>query len=120
VLLHHAGVVHLVDVVAGEDDDIFRFFRADGIDVLVYGVRRALVPGLGDALHGRQNFDELAEFIGDYRAPTLTNVAVERERLVLSKDVDVAKVRVDAVGQCDVDDAVLTRKRDGGLGPVAG
>ena len=60
VLLEHAGVVHLVDVVAGEDDDVLGFFGADGVDVLVDGVGGALVPGFGDALHGREDLDELA------------------------------------------------------------
>ncbi len=52
VLLLHAGVVHLVDVVAGEDEDVAGLLGADGIDVLEDGVGGALVPALGDALHG--------------------------------------------------------------------
>src|SRR5712664_463797 len=35
VLLEHAAVVHLVDVIAGEDEDEFRALAADGVDVLV-------------------------------------------------------------------------------------
>ena len=46
-------------------------------------------------------------------------MAVEGERLVLGEDVDVTQVGVDAVGQGDVDDAVLTCKGDGGLGSIA-
>ncbi len=69
---------------------------------------------------GGQDLDELAEFIGDDRAPALADVAVERERLVLGEDVDVAQVGVDAVGQGDVDNAVLAGERYGGLGAVAG
>jgi hypothetical protein len=38
----------------------------------------------------------------------------------LREDVDVAEVRVDAVGEGDVDDAVLAGEGDGGLGAVAG
>ena len=98
MLLEHEGVVHLVDVVAGEDDDVLGLFGADGVDVLVDGVGGALVPGLGDALHGGKDLDELAELVGDDGAPALADVAVERERLVLGEDVDVAEVGVDAVG----------------------
>ena len=116
----HAGVVHLVDVVAGEDEDVLGLFGADGVDVLVDGVGGALVPGLGDALHGREDLDELAELVGDDRAPALADVAVERERLVLGEDVDVAEVGVDAVGEGDVDDAVLAGERNGRLGAIAG
>ena len=46
MLLQHLLIVHLVDVVAGEDEDMLRFFGADGIDVLKDGVGRALIPGL--------------------------------------------------------------------------
>ena len=107
-------------MVAGEDEDVLRLFGADGVDVLVDGVGGALVPGLGDALHGREDLDELAELVGDDRAPAFADVAVERERLVLGEDVDVAQVGVDAVGEGDVDDAVLAGEGDGGLGAIAG
>ncbi len=114
------GVVHLVDVVAGEDEDVAGLFGADGVDVLVDGVGGALVPGLGDALHGWEDLDELAEFVGDDGAPAFADVAVEGERLVLGEDVDVTQVGVDAVGEGDVDDAVLAGKGNGRLGAIAG
>ena len=120
MLLQHEGVVHLVDVVAGEDDDVLGLFGADGVDVLVDGVGGALVPGFGDALHGWEDLDELAELVGDDRAPALADMAVERERFVLGEDVDVAEIGVDAVGEGDVDDAVLAGEGDGRLGAVAG
>ena len=119
MLLEHAAVVHLVDVVAGEDEDVFGLLGADGVDVLVDGIGGSLVPGLGDALHGGQDLNELAEFVGDDRAPALADVAIERERLVLGEDVDVAQVGVDAVGEGDIDDAVLAGERDGRLGTIA-
>jgi hypothetical protein len=119
VLLEHEGVVHLVDVVAGEDEDVLGLFRADGVDVLEDGVGGALVPGLGDALHGRKDLDELAEFRGDDGSPAFADVAIQREAFVLGEDVDVAQVRVDAVGQRDVDDAVLPGEGNGRFGAVA-
>ena len=88
---------------------------ADRVDVLEDRIGSALVPALGDALHGREDLDELAEFTGHHRAPALADVAVERERLVLGEDVDVAQIGVDAVGEGDVDDAVLSGEGDGGL-----
>jgi len=120
VALHHESVVHLVNVVAGEDEDILWFFGADGVDVLVDGIGSALVPGLGDALHRREDLDEFAELVGDDRAPALPDMAVEGERFVLGEDVDVAEVGVDAVGESDVDDAVLAGEGYGRLGAIAG
>src|SRR6266481_6449877 len=40
--LKHLGVIHLIDMVAGEDEYEFGALAADGVDVLVHGVRGAL------------------------------------------------------------------------------
>jgi hypothetical protein len=118
-MLLHQRVVHLVDVVAGEDEDMLRLLGADGVDVLEHGVGGALVPGLGDALHGRENLDELAEFTRYNRSPAFADVAVERQCLVLREDVDVTQIGVNTVGECDVDDAVLTCERNRRFSTVA-
>src|ERR1700756_2483786 len=84
MLIEHLGVIHLVDVIAGENENEFRSFAADGINVLIYGVSGALVPLLRDAHLRRKNFDVIAE--AGKRRPAGTNVAVQAERLVLSED----------------------------------
>ena len=61
VLLKHLLVIHFVDVVAGENDDVARVLAADGINILVNGVGGAEIPIGGDAHLRRQNFDEFAE-----------------------------------------------------------
>ena len=78
-----------------------------------------LVPLLTDTFLRRQNLDELAEFLGD-DAPAHSNVAIERERLVLRRDIDAAQARVDAVAQGKVDDAVGTAEVHGGFGSFLG
>ena len=78
----HPGVVHLVDVIARQDDEVARTLADDRVEVLVDGVGRALVPVLADPLLGRQDLDELAQFLGN-DIPAHPDVAVERERLVL-------------------------------------
>ena len=98
--------------------DVLGTLAADGIDVLVDGIGGSLVPVLADALHGRKDFDELAEFAGD-DLPGLADMAIEGERLVLGEDVDPAQVGVDAVGERDIDDAVDAAEGDGGFGAVA-
>ena len=84
----HLRVVHLVDVVAGQDDDVARRFTGDRIEVLVDRIRRAEIPVLVDTLLRRQDFDEFAELFGD-DAPSHSDMPVERRRLVLRGDVDV-------------------------------
>ena len=113
----HAGVVHLVDVIAGQDDDVPRALARDRVQVLVDGVRRALVPVLADALLRRQDLDELAELLRD-DVPAHADVAVERQRLVLRRDEDAAQPGVDAVAQGEVDDPVRPAEVDRRLGAI--
>ena len=120
MLLQHQPIVHLVDVVARQNEDVLWLLRPDRIDILIDRVRRALVPALRNALHGRQNLDELAQLIRHYGPPSLADVPVQRERLVLGQDVHMPQVGVDAVRKCDVDNAVLPCERNGRLGAIAG
>ena len=114
----HLLVVHLVDVVAGQDDDVARFLAHDGVEVLVDGVGRALVPLLADPLLRRQDLDELVELLG-HDAPAPPDVAVEGERLVLGGDEDAAEAGVDAVAEDEVDDPVGTAEIDRRLGAIS-
>ena len=117
VLLKHLPVIHLVDVIAGENDDVVGVLAADGINILINGVGGSQIPVGGDAHLRRQDFDEFAE--AHQRRPALADVAVEAERFVLRQDENAAQVAVDAIGKRDVDDAVDAAEGDGGLGAVA-
>ncbi len=116
---HHARVVHLVDVIAREDQQVPRIFPHDRVEVLVDRVRRAQIPVFADALLRAEDLDELAELVG-HHAPAHADVAAERERLVLHRDEDLAQARVDAVAQREVDDAVGAAEIDRRLGPLLG
>ena len=98
---------------------MLRLLGANRVDVLVNGVGRAHVPVRADPLHGRQNLDELAQFLGHNAGPAFADMAVERERLVLGEDVDPAKVGVDAIGERDIDNAVVAAKGNRWLGPIS-
>jgi hypothetical protein len=106
-------------VVAGEDDDVFGLLGADRIDVLVDRVGGAHVPVGAGALHGRHDLKELAQLLRHDAGPAFADMAIEAERLVLGHDEDLAQAGVDAVGERDVDDAVMAAKWHGGLGAVA-
>ena len=115
----HARVVHLVDVIAREHDQVPRVLAHDRIQVLVDRVRGPLVPVLADPLLRRQDLDELAELLGD-DAPAHADVAVERQRLVLRRDEDAPQPGVDAVAQREVDDPVRPAEVHRRLGPFLG
>ena len=58
--------------------------------------------------------DEFAALIGK-DVPAETNVTIERIRFVLREDANSLQLRVDAVGQSEVDDPIDSSKRNGGL-----
>ena len=59
-MLDHAGDVHAVDVISAEDGHHVRIGLLHQIDVLINGVRRALIPGLILGAHlGRHRDHEL-------------------------------------------------------------
>jgi hypothetical protein len=97
---------------------VLGLLRPDGINVLVNRVGRALIPLIAHPLHGRQDLHELVD-LTPQNVPAFADVPVERERLVLGKDVNAPQVGVQAIGKRDVDDAVDTAERNCGLGPVA-
>ena len=115
----HLGVVHLVDVVAGQDQGVAGRGLLDRVDVLIDRVGGPLVPVLGDPLLGRDHLDVLVELAAE-ELPALVDVAVQADGLVLGQDEDLAEVGVDAVGEGEVDDPVDPAERDRRLGPVAG
>jgi hypothetical protein len=66
----------------------------------------------------REDFNVVAE-AGEGR-PTSADVAVQAKGFVLGEDVDATEIRIDAIGESDVNDAVKGSKRNGGLGAVSG
>ena len=117
VVLHHGAVVHLVDVVAGQNHHVVGVEAVHEVDVLVDGVGSALVPAglLVVALIGRQN---LGAGVGFVQAPGLAvaDVLVELQRLILGQDAHGIDTGVDAVAKRKVDDAVFAAEGDGRLG----
>ena len=84
VCLDHVAIVHFVNMVAGQDENVFRIGFLDAVNVLVNGVGRALVPVLVDALLGRQHVDVLLELAAE-KTPAGGNVAVQAAGLVLGE-----------------------------------
>ena len=110
VRLDDLGVVHAVEVIAGEDDVVVGLVAGDVPRGLADGVGRALEPvGVVGRLLGRQDLDEsLAE---EVHPVGLADVPVERRRVELRQDEDPPDVGVQAVADRDVDEAVFARNR---------
>ena len=98
VEVDHLGVVHLVDVVTGEHHYIFRVVLLNKIDVLVNGVRRALIPlGAADGLIRGENM-YAAVLAVQVPGLTVAQIVVQFQRLILGQYANGVNTAVDAVG----------------------
>ncbi len=119
VEFEHPGIVHLVDVVSGEDEHEVRVLLLEGIEVLIDGIRCSTVPVFADSLLGRDDVDVLVQF-GMEHVPSHLDVMGERLRLVLRQDMDPAYAGVEAVGESEIDDSIDASEGDGRLRPHIG
>ena len=97
VVGEHLGVIHLVDVVAREDEHILGVVHVDKADVLEDGVGRALIPRrTARALIRRQDVHAAVRAV---EIPRLAraDVAVELQRAVLRQNADGVDASVGAV-----------------------
>jgi len=97
VILEHVAVVHLVNVVSGQDHDVIALHLLQELEVLGDGVGRASVPAALAPVLGRSRHDELGEPAGE-EVPGQAQVLLERVGLVLREHEDSTEARVDHVG----------------------
>ena len=120
MVLDERPVIHLVDVVAGEDEDDVARLLADRLDVGQHRIGRAAIPLRGSVARDvRLHHADAALVAVEVPRPPDADVVVERARVVLGQDEDVVDLGVDAVREREVDDPVLAREGDGGLGADA-
>ena len=116
MLAQHQFVIHLVDMVARQDDHVFRAMAFDDVDVLEHRIGSAFVPlRFGDALRGGQDVEAFVA-LGPQEVPALLQMADQRMGLVLGGDADAADAGIDRVGQRKIDDARLAAEIDRRLG----
>ena len=114
----HSGVVHTVDMVAGENEYVVGVEALNKRDVLVDGIGGAFIPlGLLAAGIGGQN---LGAAVGLIEPPGLAvaDVLVQFQGLILGENSHRVNPGIDAIGQGKINDAVLTAKGNGRLGGV--
>src|SRR5208282_1678046 len=111
----HFRVVHLVDMVSGEDEEIVWGLLFDKIYVLIYCIGGTCVPLLADTLLGRDRDEEFVQLGIKESGPSEGQVTVQRERFVLRYDRHLSNVGIETVAQCEIDYAVFASERDCGL-----
>jgi len=84
VIREQTRVVHLIDVVTGEDQHVTRpgLQLVQKVDVLPDGIGGPPIPELPQALLSGHILDELAERVAQV-TPSAADVPGERDRLVL-------------------------------------
>ena len=115
---YHLGVVHLIDMVAGEDQHIVGIISVNERDILCDGISRALIPvGILALLIGREHMHAAVHAV---QIPGLAgaDVLVELQGLVLGKHAYSLNAGIDAVGEGEVYNAVLSPEGHSGLGDV--
>ena len=116
VVFPQPAVVHLVDVVPGQQQDGLGLGDVDEGEVLPDGVGGALVPVVAHLHLGRHLLDELVQPRGE-EIEAEAEVPAERVRLVLGQHQDLADLRIDAVAEGEIDDPVDGAEGHRGLGP---
>ena len=120
MLAQHQLIIHFVDMVARQDDHIFRSMAFDDVDILEHRIGGAFIPlGLGDALRSRQHVEAFVA-LGPQEVPALLQMADQGMGFVLGGDADAANTGVDRIGQCEVDDARLAAEIDRRFGAAFG
>jgi hypothetical protein len=101
----HQLVIHLVHVIAGEDNDVVGGMALDDVDVLIDRVGGAGVPlRLRQALAGWEDIEAFVAFRPE-EVPTVLHVADQAVRLVLRRHADAADAGVHGIREREVDNA---------------
>ena len=108
----HLVIIHLVDMVAGQDQNVLGIILLDEVDILVDGIGGAAVPfaALGSHIGRKHKYAAVAQV----EVPRLagTDIAIKLERLILRENTYSVNLRIGAVRQREIDDAILAAERN--------
>src|SRR5262249_33367111 len=117
MLSQHDLVIHLVDMIAGEQHDEPAAVALDDIDVLIDGIRSSHIPHrFGNALAGRQDVKTFVTFRTE-EIPAHLQVTDKAVGLVLCGNRNATDAGIECIRESEIYDAGLAAKIDGGLGP---
>jgi hypothetical protein len=111
-------VIHLVDVIAGQNDGVVAMEALDDFLILMNGVCSALIPNLtSHSLIGGQNVYEFIE-LATQEAPGHLDVLDEAMAGVLREYRDSSDARIHGVREREIDDPKLAAEVDSGFGAI--
>ena len=95
--IEHLVVIHLVDMVARQNENIFGRISVNKVEILINGVRGPLVPvGAVVTLVRRQDHNS-AEVAVKIPRLTVADIFVKLKRLILRQHTDGVDTRIDTV-----------------------
>ena len=109
VLLQHDVIIHLVNVIAGEDKQIFGIIAVDKVDILRNGIccsAEHFEAGVS-FLAGSENEDTAVLCVKAPQA-ALCDIAVEQNGFVLGQNTHYINSAVGTVAEGEIDDAVFS------------
>ena len=118
----HGAVIHGIDMVPGQNQYILGIDHVQEIQVLVDGIRRALVPvgGILVVHVGRQHKGAPAVPAVQVPAASVADVPVQFQRLVLGQDPHGTDPGIPAVAEGKVNDPVFGAEKHRRFGHVFG
>jgi hypothetical protein len=100
-------------VIARQDQDKVGARVLDDLKILKYGVSRTSIPF--SAYRASADKDFVAIVAWRNSSKQVPDMRMQGFALILSQDIDPAKAGVQTVGEREIDQAIYTAKRNGGL-----
>ena len=120
MLLQHDFVVHFIDMVTGQNDDIFDTIAVNDIDVLRNGIGGAAIPiGFIHPLRGRKDIKIFVAF-RPQKPPTALHMTDQGMRLILRRNGHLANTGIQRIRQSKVNNPRLATEIHGRLGATVG
>jgi hypothetical protein len=106
-------------MITGEDQEVVGLVVIDEVKVLPDRIGCAPVPVKTHPLLRRHGFEEMAHFSAE-NVPSFFQMIVERLGFVLRQNDDFVDLRVNAIAQGEIDEAINTSEWDRRLGAILG
>ena len=117
----HLGIIHLVNMVTGENQYILRIMGVDKIDVLRDRICRTAVDIKCRAIFFTRR-EHIDTAVAGIQSPALSGsrIRVQDDRLILRQHTDNIDVRIGTVAQRKIDDSIFTAEINCRLGVFLG
>lgn len=120
MMVHHLVVIHLVNVVARQNNHVFGIKSVDKLDILINRVGGSLVPLARFRAHERRKDVNAARDPVQIPRLSVSYVLVKFKGLILRKHTDRIDAGVCTIRQRKVDNSVLRSERYGRFCNLAG